>query len=128
MDPAFSDSRTKSSYFGFPGLGIHNFGPERPCTALVRAGFVNRAAFFFEKHAIGIFFVFAKMPDAVGLIAISFLKGGHRYAKVFGETLAVFDSEENEAEFAVGCATFAGALALEAQALLIKWFFCVFWH
>jgi hypothetical protein len=28
----------------------------------------------------------------------------------------------------VGSAAFSGALALEAQALLIKWFFCVFWH
>lgn len=115
-----SDSRTKTLNFGFPGLGIHNLRPKRPRSALIRAGFVNRAAFVFEEDAVGLVFDFFEVPDFGRLVAVFLLEGAYREVEVFGKAGAVFFGKENEAEFAVRRATFARSLAFEFEALLIK--------
>lgn len=87
---------------------------------MVRAGFINRAAFVFEEDAVGLVFNFFEVPDFGRLVAVFFLESAQREVEVLGKAGAVFFCEENEAEFAVGCAAFARTLAFEPEALLIK--------
>lgn len=100
-DLALSDSRTEIRHFGFPGFCIHQFGPERPCPALARPGFVNGTAFFFEKETVGLALGFTEVPDLLGLIAVLFLKVFNAQVEVFCEAFAVFLGEKDKAEFTV---------------------------